>query len=47
MKPFPSTIIIYQNQSIADQKVSQICQQLDNNLSPNNPDICTINNQRS
>ncbi|MFA5532244.1 MAG: hypothetical protein WDA13_01420 [Candidatus Shapirobacteria bacterium] len=45
MKPFPSTIIIYQNQSIADQKVSQICQQLDNNLSPNNPDIFTINDQ--
>jgi len=45
MKPFPSTIIIYQNQFTADQKVDDICHQLGNNLSPNNPDIFVINEQ--
>lgn len=45
MKPFPSTIIIYQNQAIADAKVNEICQQLDNKISPNNPDIFVIDEQ--
>lgn len=45
MKPFPSTIIIYQNSFTADQKVDEICQQLGNNLSPNNPDVFVINEQ--
>jgi DNA polymerase III gamma/tau subunit len=43
MKPFPSTIVIYQNQSIADQKINEICHELNNDISPNNPDIFIIN----
>ncbi|MDD4937709.1 MAG: hypothetical protein PHX34_01695 [Candidatus Shapirobacteria bacterium] len=45
MKPFPSTIIIYQNQSIANQSVDEICHKLGNKLSPNNPDIFILNEQ--
>lgn len=45
MKLFPSTIIVCQNQALADAKVNEICQQLNNQISPNNPDIFVIDEQ--
>ena len=42
MNIFPSTIIISSNQEKIDQQIDQICTHLKNQISPNNPDIFTI-----
>jgi len=42
MDIFPSTLIISTNQSIIDSQIFKICNDLKNNINPNNPDILII-----
>ena len=43
MDLFPSTLFISSNNLLIDQHINQICHQLSNEISPNNPDIFIIN----
>ena len=43
MNLFPSTLFTSSNFSLIQDKIDKICQQLDNIISPNNPDIFVIN----
>lgn len=43
MDIFPSTLIISTNQSAIDSQILKICDDLKNNINPNNPDILIIN----
>ena len=45
MDLFPSTLLISSDQNQIDQKISQICSELNNKISSNNPDIFIINQQ--
>jgi DNA polymerase III gamma/tau subunit len=46
MQLFPSTLIIYQSPQSALEKITQICQQLSNDLSPNNPDLFVVDQEK-
>jgi DNA polymerase III delta prime subunit len=46
MQLFPSTLIVYQSTQSALEKVTQICQQLNNDLSPNNPDLFVVDQEK-
>jgi len=43
MNLFPSTLFISTNNSLIQSSIVKICQQLDNTINPNNPDIFIIN----
>ena len=43
MKTFPSTIIIAKNKETVNNKIDQICSNLNNKFNQNNPDILLIN----
>jgi DNA polymerase III gamma/tau subunit len=43
MDLFPSTLFISSDNLLIDQHINQICHQLSNEISPNNPDIFIIN----
>ncbi|MCW1949358.1 MAG: AAA family ATPase [Candidatus Shapirobacteria bacterium] len=45
MNIFPSTLISSSNLTLIDQKINQICEFLNNQISNNNPDIFIINQQ--
>lgn len=42
MNIFPSTLFTSANPSLIQDQIDRICQQLDNTINPNNPDIFTI-----
>ena len=39
----PSTLFISSDTAQIDVHINQLCQQLENNINPNNPDIFVIN----
>ena len=43
MLVFPSTLIIAKNENSLNHQINQICQQLNHQFNPNNPDIFLIN----
>lgn len=43
MEIFPSTLIISSDNHLIDNQINQICNQLDNYIKPNNPDIFILN----
>jgi DNA polymerase III delta prime subunit len=43
MNLFPSTLFISTDNSLVQSSIDKICQQLDNTINPNNPDIFIIN----
>ena len=45
MNIFPSILIISSNQSNIDRQIDQICNHINNQINPNNPDIFIINEE--
>lgn len=43
MNVFPSTLFISADLNLVQSRINQICQQLNNNINPNNPDIFIVN----